>query len=463
MGTEHEEKNLAQETEPTGEMPVRANLSAVRSGRSFAERMGEAGYIAGRRYDAVKNAFLSYKTADRKPRKVRSRISRGGETFYAGRKVLGKVCLVGGYLRLFLALDPKSYNADKYHHKDYSEVVRYAKFPFMIKLSSDRQERYAEELIGELMLLNGFERDAGYVAKDQANIFKRTARKRAKGSEVRTVFVTVPAEAETAAAEDVAEPEAIGVKLPRRAAVVNKRGERIGRVRKSVWRDEEGNEQGVFVKEDANVFVYAGGARLGYVDRNDNVLSLSNKYIATLRGAERVWILALVLFLAAATLVTVILSAYFLTRTQNTGAPVLFVASKDGAEWKGREDLPVFVNENFGDAAVAPGMKGSYRFVFENRNGSALDYSLSFFEENEYGIRIVYRLKRDGAYISGTQEYVDAASLGIGGLTVPAESSTDFELEWYWQDSDAADTAAGESGAVYTLSIELTAEVSDRA
>ena len=197
METENEERKVSESPQPAQEAaPSNIPTAAERSNRSFAERMGEAGYIAGRRYDAVKNAFLAYKTAERKPKNVRSRISRSGETFYAGRKVLGKVCLVGGYIRLFLALDPKLYNVEKYHHKDYSEVVRYAKFPFMIKLSSDRQEKYAEELIGELLLLNGFVRDEEYVVKDQANIFKKPRHKKAvqETTEIRTVYVPVPAE-----------------------------------------------------------------------------------------------------------------------------------------------------------------------------------------------------------------------------------------------------------------------------
>lgn len=68
--------------------------------------------------------------AGEKARTVKSRISRSGETFYSCRKVFAKVCLEGGYLRLFLALDSKAYNVEKYHHKDYTKVVHYAKFPF---------------------------------------------------------------------------------------------------------------------------------------------------------------------------------------------------------------------------------------------------------------------------------------------------------------------------------------------
>src|SRR5699024_11919946 len=65
------------------------------------------------RYDAVKNAFLSYVTATKKPRAVASRINRSGETFGVGKKILGRLRIVGGYLRLFLPLDPKQFNADK--------------------------------------------------------------------------------------------------------------------------------------------------------------------------------------------------------------------------------------------------------------------------------------------------------------------------------------------------------------
>lgn len=441
------------------------HVSKGKKSLSFSDRMGDAGYMAGRRYDAVKNAFLSYKTAERKPKTVRTRITNSGETFYAGRKVLGKLCLVGGYLRLFLALDPTRYNSDKYHHKDYSEVVRYAKFPFMIKLSSDRQVKYAEELIEELLTQNGFVRDADYVVKDQASIFKKTRTK--KKSESQTVFVPpVVAEEELVATDDadVGEPESIDVKLPNRATVVDKQGGRIGRIRKRVWKDEEDREQGVLVKEETNVFVYSGETRTGYVDKNDNILTLSDKYVATIRRPERFWFLALVLFLALATIVTAILSVFFLTRTENTNyAPVIFLASEDGTSWSDTENLPVFANDTFGDSKIAPGMSGCYRFTFENQNKNALVYSLTFSEENEYSISILYRLKRDGAYICGAEGYVDAEELSIDDLTIEAKSSSVFELEWYWEHNDEADTAAGENGAIYTLAISLLAQVGERA
>ncbi len=424
--------------------------------------MGEAGYIAGRRYDAVKNAFLSYQTAERKPKKVRSRISRSGETFSAGRKILGKVCIVGGYIRLFLALDPKQYNADKYHHKDYSEVVRYAKFPFMIKLSSDRQVKYAQELIADVMRENGFETDRSYFPQDQAFIFKKPRRKAvAEAAEVSPQIVYLPyADEEAAASEDIGEPEAIDVKLPKRASVVDKQGNRIGKIRQSVWYDENEVEKGTFRKEETNVFLYEGATRTAYLDKNDNVLTTENKYVATIRRSSHRVLLIIFLILLIAALVTSIVCACLLSRSDNTDyAPVLFIATEDGAEWKDSENLPVFVNEGFGDATVAPGMRGAYRFIFENRNKDVLEFSLGFSETNEYGIGMRYRLKRDGAYVSGVGDYVPAAELGLENMTVEAQSSSVFELEWFWEHSDEADTAAGENGATYTLHISFSAWV----
>lgn len=445
--------------------------------RTFAARMADAGYSAGRRYDAVKNAFLSYRSAEKKLRQLRSRITSSGETFAAGKKLLARLCLVGGYLRLFLALDPKAYNVQKYHHKDYTEVVRYAKTPFMIKLSSDRQVRYALELIEELMLANGFVKDESYIPRDQAGVFRSPRRRKTK-----IVYVNRPAEgaaAETAAAlppvlpaavpaseeddeaddaQDIGEPEAIDVRLPRRAAVVDKKGRRVGKIRKCVWRGEEDEVHGEFRKEDTNVFLYAGEARTAYVDKNDNILTLDNAYLATIRRFGWLPVLLIVIILAVATVLSVVLSSYFMSRSTDY-APVLFVAHEDGTQWQDEENLPVFMNETFGDTVIAPGMQGTYRFALRNDNADTLVFALIFSEENTHGIGLVYKLKRDGVYVSGITEHVGTEELSIYDMTIEPDSTTVFEIEWYWQDNDEVDTIAGENGAAYTLNIAFTAYV----
>ena len=457
---------------------VRIPFSGAR--QSFAARMGDAGYVAGRRYDAIKNAFLSYRPAAKRGRTLRTRVTAGGESFCIGRKTVAKLCLVSGYLRLFLALDPAAYNVQKYHHKDYSGVARYAKLPFMIKLSSDRQVRNAVALVDALMRENGFVPDETYIPSDQAGVFAVRGRRRrsfpaqypgALPLEEEAGFglaeedadegeeeIPVPAAGEEPA-EEKAECAAPGARLPRRASVTDREGNRIGKVRRSVWYDAEGNGLGSFRKEDDNVFFYAAaGGREGYVDGNDNVLSLSDGYLATLKRFPWAVLLVILILIALATALTGVLSAYLMSRSQDLYAPVLFIADEEGVSWEETENIPVFMNESFGDTVIAPGMSGSYRFVFENRNENALDFSFAFSEENEYGIGLVYRLKRDGVYISG-EEHAATDDLGVSGMTIEAHSSSVFELEWQWLHGDEADTAAGENGAQYTLHISFSAAV----
>lgn len=445
--------------------------------QTFAVRMGDAGYVTGRRYDAIKNAFLSYRSSGKKPKAVRARLTSGGETFGTGKKLYAKLCLVGGYLRLFLALDPKAYNPQKYHHKDYTEVVRYAKVPLMIKLSSDRQVKNALELIDDVLTQNGFVKDETYVPEDQAYIFKKSRKKKTKivyvekeGGPVAVVpdpnaGGAVRAELAPAdyAAEEEAELVAIDVKLPKRAGVYNREGNKIGKVRKSVWYDLEDNSVGTFKKEEENVFLYDNGARAAYVDQNNNVLTLGDKYVATIRFFRWLPLLLLIIILALATAFSVILSAYLMGRSGPADyAPTLFIAHEDGTEWNESEDLPVFANDQFDEQAIAPGMNGSYRFTFENRNQHALDFSISFSEENEYDIELVYRLKRDGAYIAGAAGdggWVELEDLSVSDMTIEESSSTIFEIEWYWRHNDPVDTEAGENAATYTLHIALSAAV----
>ncbi len=435
----------------------------------------------GRRYDAVKNAFLSYRPV-RKGKTLRTRISGSGETFATGRKMLARLVLVSGYLRLFLALDPNAYSVQKYHHRDYTEVARYAGTPFMIKLSSERQIRYALELIGELMLANGFERDESYVPRDQAGIFGAPRRHRAAHATGDAAAPAIAAaldgampperdeggkgaegdapEREPDEPPTPAEEPVIDVRLPVRARVVDRSGNKLGKIRSSVWYDAEENVRGEFRKEDVNVFLYTEGARCAYVDKNDNILTPGNAYVATIRRFSWLPVLLIVIFLALATALSVLLSAYFMSRSESIEyAPVLFVASEDGTQWEGSENLPVFVNEAFGDNVIAPGMNGTYRFTLRNDNDDPLIFLLEFSEDNEHGIALLYRLKRDGVYIAGHDTHVGTEDICVYDMTIEPNSTTVFELEWLWKDNDEVDTEAGQNEATYVLHIAFSAYV----
>lgn len=101
-------------------------------------------------YSHIKNALLSYKG-------VKARISWDFESFNAGRNQYAKITVRGKALVLYLALDPSKFSATKYYHKDASNVNKYQKVPFMLKVRSARAARYAIELIEAMFGENNIE------------------------------------------------------------------------------------------------------------------------------------------------------------------------------------------------------------------------------------------------------------------------------------------------------------------
>ena len=115
----------------------------------------------------------------------------------------------------------------------------------------------------------------------------------------------------------------------------------------------------------------------------------------------------------------------------------------------------MFNNSLFGPDKIAPGMQGSYVFRMSNETAKAVQFSLDFSCENEYGIDLAFTLYRDGVALAGEDQKVAADEISLGDLTIEANSDSLFTLEWEWRHNDAVDTIAGENEAVYTLYIEF--------
>ena len=256
----------------------------------------------------------------------------------------------------------------------------------------------------------------------------------------------------------------IEVKRPKRGRVRDRAGTELGKLRRGVWYDNDKNRRGEFIKEDdKNVYLYEGEnenrRRTGYVDKHNNIHTLQNEYVGTIVHARTPWLLILCILLALITALTCILCAWALTRSESPYAPIIFATEEDGTNWEDREDLSVFYNQTFGDKVIVPGMTGAYRFRMQNNSPDPIVYSLTFSETNEYGITMLYRLKRDGVYIAGEENYVTVEELCLEDLSVEEESITLFELEWIWAHNDPVDTFAGENEAMYYLHIDFLAEV----
>lgn len=248
-------------------------------------------------------------------------------------------------------------------------------------------------------------------------------------------------------------------RVPLLASVVNRSGVKIGKIRRGVWYDGLDNYKGVFVKENGEIRLRTDEVRIGYLDGNNNIFDNNGAYLASVRRFP--WHIAAIAAVALAVTATLsaLLASVSVRQTVDTlPAPVLFVCEADGTDWDETENLSVFGNGAFGDNTIAPGMSGTYSFTLDSRTDVPLCFSLTFSEENEYGIGLVYRLKRDGVYVAGEDGYVELQALSCKDLTIENNSRSLFELEWYWRDNDFADTAAGVNSATYVLHINFTAQ-----
>lgn len=246
--------------------------------------------------------------------------------------------------------------------------------------------------------------------------------------------------------------------LPYFGTVFNTHGEKIGKVRRNVCYDKDNLNAGTLVNEDDNLYWVQDGERRGYLDSNNNLFDTNNMYVGTIRH-KNMWVLAvLILLICAMAMITGVLASLYLTPSEELiPVPTLFIADKQGNAWSETENLPIFFNEKFGDTVIEPGQEGSYAFFFENRTDTALTYGLKFSCNNEYGINLMYRLKRDGAYVSGHETWESIDNLSVNNLQIQEKSKALFELEWRWEHNDEVDTFAGENSAIYKLLIELSA------
>lgn len=90
-------------------------------------------------YRAIINYAKSYN--------IKTSISWKQVRIYFGRNTYAIVLFKGKKLCVAYSLDPKLYIEGKYRVLDLSEIKRFAKTPALIKLTSQRKERYAQELL----------------------------------------------------------------------------------------------------------------------------------------------------------------------------------------------------------------------------------------------------------------------------------------------------------------------------
>ena len=161
--SETEQIDAVIEPEPEATTPAPINVSAdedgiagdntriidghvvhVRYRTSFMSRLIQAEPAVQEYYSTVKNQLLFYKG-------VKARTSWNFESFKKGRIQCAKLNVKGASLLVYLALDPKEYNVNKYYFTDVSDKPKLSDVPMLLKVKSERSLKYALELIHEMM------------------------------------------------------------------------------------------------------------------------------------------------------------------------------------------------------------------------------------------------------------------------------------------------------------------------
>lgn len=130
-----------------------------------------------------------------------------------------------------------------------------------------------------------------------------------------------------------------------------------------------------------------------------------------------------------------------------------------------QKNLKIFENAAFEYTnKIAPGVSNSYDFKIHNETKNTIRYNIIFTENSEYAVNMLYRLKREGSYVVGSDnEWVSADELILSAKKHLMKNDTDsYTLDWKWPyegGTDAADTEAGEKmTSDYKLGIKITFE-----
>jgi predicted transport protein len=119
--------------------------------RTFEEKLATLPEAMRRRYDAL-NAYLA--TYER----MRVVTGKKYRTYKSGNVAFLKMAIRGKTLSAYFALDPKEYEESKYVFTNEGESAAYENYPMRLRLSSDRQERWCEELVDVIAEKNGIQK-----------------------------------------------------------------------------------------------------------------------------------------------------------------------------------------------------------------------------------------------------------------------------------------------------------------
>lgn len=138
--------------------------------------------------------------------------------------------------------------------------------------------------------------------------------------------------------------------------------------------------------------------------------------------------------------------------TDSTYEKIISVKA-NGKELYEESELDIFKNSQFGNKnIIAPGSTGEYKFIIENLYDSSILCNTIFEEENEKNINLVYKIKLDGQYLNGEDQWKRIEDIKMENIRI--DKNATCSLMWYWEDSEN-DTEIGLSSEEVKYKLKL--------
>ncbi len=171
--------DVAQDDNDDSRRAIAAQIAAGENPADFRAKLLALEPEKRKRYNQIRNKLQSYK-------KIKQKFSKTVDTYRYAGELVAKVSVLGTTLRLHLALDPDSYDVEKYHHLDLSSKQKYIFVPFTLKLKGPKSVELALQLIDELMTgfdipVNNAYKDVDYVSQIEAEYLEKA---QAQGTDI---------------------------------------------------------------------------------------------------------------------------------------------------------------------------------------------------------------------------------------------------------------------------------------
>lgn len=124
--------------------------------------------------------------------------------------------------------------------------------------------------------------------------------------------------------------------------------------------------------------------------------------------------------------------------------------------WDSTNKLRIFSNPSYEYKEMSE-LSNVYQFVINNSQEFNIKYNINFIEENKYQINMLYRLKRNGKYLLGSEkEWIKIPTNEINNLQLLANTRDTYSLEWKLVDNENVNNVSYLEEN-YTLNINIKA------